>query len=334
MRTRPFPPGINWVQHLKKQGITYWVVGATDSKTSEYLSSNEDRHPCFKFWEGDHDANAHGEYKYGSDHYREATWRKVWGQACMERARVGKGAQVPFTNIDITSGVMKTAKRNHRTSLKIWDADKGCRKDHRLRYNTRSPSPPLTCRALPWPVFSRQVTVVEKIVDWGFNVLHSDVDVIWFRDPLPYVIGPALANVDVAMSTDLISTQNDVGDEGLEVNVHQHVNFNTGVYFVKASPVRGERGGWEKGGGPVGVHQHVNLNTSFYFVKGVYVGGLVDGRKRSGKGRTRITRMPYALCLGPISVPCDLLRHRHGLDVGRSGLEAHARFLDGGRGDL
>ncbi|KAG1654663.1 hypothetical protein FOA52_003820 [Chlamydomonas sp. UWO 241] len=148
--------GINWVQHLKKLGVTYWIVGATDSKTSEYLASGDGKHPCFKFWEGDQDANTNGEYKYGSDHYRQATWRKV--------------------------------------------------------------------------------TVVEKIVDWGFNVLHSDVDAVWFRDPLPYMLGPHLENIDVAVSTDLISTNNPEGDEGLELGGHKHVNLNTGVYFVKPTP--------------------------------------------------------------------------------------------------
>ena len=102
-------------------------------------------------------------------------------------------------------------------------------------------------RAATW----RKVTVVEKIVDWGFNVLHSDVDVVWFRwggrswdgegwesnlpkaqreahvldgfpppwdlflptrpsaptlfptprDPLPYFLGEPCKNVDVAVST-------------------------------------------------------------------------------------------------------------------------------------
>lgn len=52
-------------------------------------------------------------------------------------------------------------------------------------------------RAATW----RKVTVVERIVDWGFNVLHSDVDVVWFQDPLPYFLGPKIQDVDVAVST-------------------------------------------------------------------------------------------------------------------------------------
>jgi hypothetical protein len=37
-------------------------------------------------------------------------------------------------------------------------------------------------------------------------------------------------------AADLISTQNQLGDDGLEVGMAQHTNFNTGVYFVRASP--------------------------------------------------------------------------------------------------
>ena len=43
--------------------------------------------------------------------------------------------------------------------------------------------------------------MVEKIVDWGFNVMHSDVDVVWFRDPLPYFLGEPCKTIDVAIST-------------------------------------------------------------------------------------------------------------------------------------
>ena len=40
-----------------------------------------------------------------------------------------------------------------------------------------------------------------------------------------------------SITTDLISTQNPKGDIGLEVGVHQHVNLNTGIYFVKSTAV-------------------------------------------------------------------------------------------------
>ncbi|GIL87771.1 hypothetical protein Vretimale_13060 [Volvox reticuliferus] len=146
--------GINWMKHLAKWGVDYYLVGATDVKTAQFLG-HKGKHPCFRFYE---DGARHGsdEYKYGDLHYNAATWRKV--------------------------------------------------------------------------------VVVSRMVHWGFNVIHSDVDVVWFRDPLPYFLGPALKDVDMAVSSDLISTQNGQGDDGLEVGMHQHTNFNTGVYFVKATP--------------------------------------------------------------------------------------------------
>ncbi|KAG2433971.1 hypothetical protein HYH02_012433 [Chlamydomonas schloesseri] len=146
--------GINWMKHLAKYGVDYWLVGATCVKTAQFLG-HTGKHPCFKFYEdGSHTST--DQYKYGDSHYNAATWRKV--------------------------------------------------------------------------------VVVSRLVHWGFNVIHSDVDVVWFRDPLPYFLGPVMKNVDMAVSSDLISTSNPVGDDGLEVGMHQHTNFNTGVYFVRATP--------------------------------------------------------------------------------------------------
>ncbi|GLC65037.1 hypothetical protein PLESTF_000239600 [Pleodorina starrii] len=146
--------GINWMKHLAKWGVDYYLVAATDVTTAQFLG-HTGKHPCFRFYE-EGPKQGSGEYKYGDQHYNAATWRKV--------------------------------------------------------------------------------VVVSRIVHWGFNVIHSDVDVVWFRDPLPYFLGPALKGVDMAVSSDLISTQNRVGDDGLEVGMHQHTNFNTGVYLVRASP--------------------------------------------------------------------------------------------------
>eukprot|EP00798_Chlamydomonas_sp_ICE-L_P021186 gene21186-28086_t len=58
-------------------------------------------------------------------------------------------------------------------------------------------------------------------------------------------MGPVCEHVDFAVSTDLVSSYNPPGaeglekpalsDEGLEANVQSNVNVNTGVYFVKAT---------------------------------------------------------------------------------------------------
>ncbi len=34
----PPPPGINWMKHLNELGVKYYIVGATDKKTAEFLS--------------------------------------------------------------------------------------------------------------------------------------------------------------------------------------------------------------------------------------------------------------------------------------------------------
>lgn len=30
--------GVNWMKHLQKLGVDYWLVGATDRKTAEFLA--------------------------------------------------------------------------------------------------------------------------------------------------------------------------------------------------------------------------------------------------------------------------------------------------------
>ena len=90
-------------------------------------------------------------------------------------------------------------------------------------------------RAATW----RKVTVVEKIVDWGFNVMHSDVDVVWFRDPLPYFLGEPCKDIDVALSTgETLGQQGRAGrgDEGLEV--HQSISTDLLSHRPPSPPVR------------------------------------------------------------------------------------------------
>eukprot|EP00798_Chlamydomonas_sp_ICE-L_P021187 gene21187-28087_t len=54
--------GKNWMKHLQEIGIDYWIVGSTDRKTAEYLSSTGTKHPCFKFFEEGAEAKMQKEY--------------------------------------------------------------------------------------------------------------------------------------------------------------------------------------------------------------------------------------------------------------------------------
>ncbi|EFJ45189.1 hypothetical protein VOLCADRAFT_94646 [Volvox carteri f. nagariensis] len=94
-----------------------------------------------------------------------------------------------------------------------------------------------------------KVAAVTALVDLGFDVVHSDVDVSWFRDPLPLFLSlgetrgptPAAAGAPgptAVFSTDLLTTTNkatDGADSGLERSCIPSYSLNTGVYWVRGS---------------------------------------------------------------------------------------------------
>ena len=69
---------------------------------------------------------------------------------------------------------------------------------------------------------------MEKIVDWGFNVMHSDVDVVWFRDPLPYFLGAPCKDIDVAVSS------GECGREGQDWGRNKD-HGEEGIYWGRSS---------------------------------------------------------------------------------------------------
>ncbi len=50
------------MQQLNKLKINYYIVGATDKKTADYLSG-QGNHPCFQFFEEGAEQHAEKEYK-------------------------------------------------------------------------------------------------------------------------------------------------------------------------------------------------------------------------------------------------------------------------------
>ncbi|GAB4815828.1 hypothetical protein N2152v2_002874 [Parachlorella kessleri] len=84
-------------------------------------------------------------------------------------------------------------------------------------------------RQMTW----QKVLVLDQVVEWGFNIVISDMDVAWLRDPLPLFEDHPQA--DVLLSTDGCATVNDVGDAGLERDGNMHHNFNTGVYLLRTT---------------------------------------------------------------------------------------------------
>lgn len=69
--------------------------------------------------------------------------------------------------------------------------------------------------------------VVDRLVRMGFNVVLSDLDVAWFRDPHDYFVHKWNQYV-VLLSTDNLRSENPVGDDGPDTWVDPHNVLNTG----------------------------------------------------------------------------------------------------------
>jgi hypothetical protein len=75
------------------------------------------------------------------------------------------------------------------------------------------------------------VHILERVVKMGFNVLYSDMDVAWLRNPLNYFTSTP-QQMSMIVSTDLLLAGGKMHDEGLEVP-RLSANINTG------GPLRG-----------------------------------------------------------------------------------------------
>lgn len=80
-----------------------------------------------------------------------------------------------------------------------------------------------------------KVFLVDAVIDWGFHLVVSDLDVVWFKDPMP--LFQAHAAADLIFSHDGTSSHNEVGDGGLEATASDHYSYNTGVYLIRNSAV-------------------------------------------------------------------------------------------------
>eukprot|EP00198_Chlamydomonas_reinhardtii_P003196 XP_001692532.1 predicted protein [Chlamydomonas reinhardtii] len=81
----------------------------------------------------------------------------------------------------------------------------------------------------------QKVLVVRHVHQLGFNVINSDLDVVWRRDPLHHFL-VKYPEPDYWVSMDPITTRNPIGDDGPEAGVTVHHYMNTGVYFLRQTP--------------------------------------------------------------------------------------------------
>ncbi|GAX75130.1 hypothetical protein CEUSTIGMA_g2574.t1 [Chlamydomonas eustigma] len=82
-----------------------------------------------------------------------------------------------------------------------------------------------------------KVRITSAVYELGFHIIHSDADVTWFKDPMPFFSKYFSGPPHVLFSSDALETQNlGPGDQGLEADTGPHHNINTGVYFIQQYP--------------------------------------------------------------------------------------------------
>ncbi|KAK3233721.1 hypothetical protein CYMTET_56004 [Cymbomonas tetramitiformis] len=82
-----------------------------------------------------------------------------------------------------------------------------------------------------------KVAVLVVLLEIGYDVLLSDADVVWQRDPLPYVNAPILSTADVLVTGDCIFDfmSGPVTDAYTQVREVNRAEFNTGVLLVRST---------------------------------------------------------------------------------------------------
>ena len=62
----------------------------------------------------------------------------------------------------------------------------------------------------------------------GVHVIHSDADVVWFSDPLPFFHAQLSGPADIIVTVDALYTNNAKGEVKVELNSSPYTNYNTG----------------------------------------------------------------------------------------------------------
>lgn len=81
-----------------------------------------------------------------------------------------------------------------------------------------------------------KVHVMKAVYELGVDIIHSDADVVWFSDPLPFFARYRDKPVHVLIATDMTTTYNAKGDVDVERESHPFTNINTGIYWIKQWP--------------------------------------------------------------------------------------------------
>ena len=69
---------------------------------------------------------------------------------------------------------------------------------------------------------------MRAVYEHGFHIVHSDTDVTWFNDPLPYFMRAMSGPAHALFATDMVGTRNKHADTMYDVETTPWININTG----------------------------------------------------------------------------------------------------------
>jgi nucleotide-diphospho-sugar transferase len=70
----------------------------------------------------------------------------------------------------------------------------------------------------------QKTAIVKDVLDLEYNVLFQDTDVVWFKDPMPYLLGPSNLDYDARFMYDGVN------------KIHLPLHLNTGFFFLRPRP--------------------------------------------------------------------------------------------------
>lgn len=75
------------------------------------------------------------------------------------------------------------------------------------------------------------------LLEWGYDVMLSDLDTVWLTDPMPYLLSHIPEPADIVLATDSPATAAVMAssDPGLLLHPSPHSSVNPAVAYIRCS---------------------------------------------------------------------------------------------------
>ena len=84
-------------------------------------------------------------------------------------------------------------------------------------------------------IVSIQIALITDLIELGYDVIMQDIDMIWYKNPLPYLMNPIYQNIDIQMSVDGTMGLRGPGNSGFFIvrsNCKMKMFMNTMVSLI------------------------------------------------------------------------------------------------------